>query len=231
MLNEGDPEIGNELVALREAINETIDHYQLSALTQAYAAIARNLKEGDLRAAQEVKAIRVAIKSTIERSTLAALAQVYSAIAKAGSQAILPEEDLAILLGQFGRLRSIEETQAFAAAIKQILRFGTPRISWQKAGLVTTALLLQPVSASEQTTRQLVDDYETIIGEHPSAPRPNKRWSGDVWLFVEWARIYLPGFSLTELVFEQIGVPAQVKRLAKHIGHGFRRSAPRYRSA
>ena len=44
---EADPHAADELAGLREAIGKTTDLDQLSALAQAYAAVAGKLKEAD----------------------------------------------------------------------------------------------------------------------------------------------------------------------------------------
>jgi hypothetical protein len=55
-------------------------------------------------------------------------------------------------------------------------------------------VLLQPISAGEPS-RQLVTGYEEFLRERPDAPKPVPSWSGDVWVFVNWARKNLPGFD------------------------------------
>jgi hypothetical protein len=64
-----------------------------------------------------------------------------------------------------------------------------------QAGLVATAVLLQPISAGEPT-RQMVQGYEDLVRERSGGAKPEKSWSGDLWAFAKWARENLPGFNL-----------------------------------
>lgn len=83
----------------------------------------------------------------------------------------------------------------FVAAISAAVRAGSPLPSWQQVGLITTAVLLQPVSAGDPT-RDMVGDYEKFLRDHPDGvPTPLLAWSGDVWAFAVWARDNLPGFN------------------------------------
>ena len=107
----------------------------------------------------------------------------------------MPLKDIAILISRIPDLRKAGRCQAFAAAIFAAMRLGSPSLSWSQAGLVTTAVLLQPVSAGDPT-RDLVTDYENFIREHPvGIPTPLPIWSGDVWAFAVWARDNLPGLN------------------------------------
>ena len=60
---------------------KTRDSDQLSALGQAYAAVAARLKEGDPRAAEELAPLREAMLKTFASDQLSALGQAYAAVA------------------------------------------------------------------------------------------------------------------------------------------------------
>jgi len=156
--------------------------------------VAGKLKEADPHAAEELAGLRKAIGKTTDSDQLRALAQAYTAVAKRARPAIAPMQDIAVLLGRIGDLRSGNQCQAFVAAILAALQLGPPRLTWDQAGLVVTAALLQPISAGEPT-RQLLSGYEKILNERPDAPKRAKSWSGDVWAFANWARENLPGFD------------------------------------
>src|SRR5262249_928302 len=87
-----------------------------------------------------------------------------------------------------------DQCNAFVAAIMAALRLGSSPLSWNQAGLIVTAMLLQPISAGEPT-RQLVQGYEELVRERSDFPKLEKGWSGDVWAFANWARQNLPGFD------------------------------------
>ena len=103
-------------------------------------------------------------------------------------------QDIAVLLARIGDLRSKDQCEAFVAAILAALRLGSLPLTWDQAGLVVSAVLLQPISAGEPT-RQLVQGYEELLRERPNAPKPVESWAGDVWAFATWARNNLPGFD------------------------------------
>ena len=163
------------------------------AVMQAYVAMAARLKEGDPRVADEAAALRIEI-SKANRSRFLALAPAFAAIAETDHQVIIPDRDLAILLDRMSLLRTSDECQVLAAAIKQVTRSGMRPMSWDKVGLVVTAALLQPVCTGEPAT-QLLNDYEETLRQRPDAPKLLKSWSGDVWEFAGWARDNLPGFD------------------------------------
>jgi molybdopterin converting factor small subunit len=125
-VKEGDPRAADVLAALRDAIGKTRNIVQLPALAQAYAAVATKVKEGDSRAADEFAALRYAIGKTTDSDQLAALAQAYAAVAKAAHSAIAPEQDIALLLARMPSLRTPDQVEAFAAAIKETIRLGRP---------------------------------------------------------------------------------------------------------
>jgi hypothetical protein len=187
-LKEGDPGAADEVAALRAAIGKTTDSSQLEALVQAYAAVAPKLKEG---AADEVAALRAAIGKATDSLQLRALAAAYAAVAKTHPQVITPERDLAVLIARMSWLRTPGQCTGFAAAIKE----ATGRLSWDRAGLVVTAALLEPVCA--ESPSRLVKDYEEAIRQRADAPKltETESWSGDVWAFAKWARDNMPGFD------------------------------------
>jgi hypothetical protein len=195
-LKEADPLAAKELSALRKTIVEAtaVTSHGVYVLAQAYATMAANLKDADPHAAEELGALREAIGKTADPNRLGALAQAYAAVAKKARPATAPLQDIALLLGRVGDLRSAEQCEGFVAAISTAMRLGSPPLSWQQAGLVVAAVLLQPISAGEPT-RNLVDGYEKLLHERPDAPKPDKSWSGDVWAFANWARGNLPGFD------------------------------------
>jgi hypothetical protein len=202
-LKEVDPHGTEVFAALRAAIGESTYTFELEPLTTAYMAMATKLTEGDPRAANEVAALCDTIANSTDPDQLSALAQVYAAVAaklKEGDpratsrSAFTPEQDLALLIGQMPLLRTPEQGEAFAAAIKEATRLGLPSLSWDKVGLIVAAALLQPVSAGKPS-HKLVSDYEGLVRTHPNAPKPAKSWSGDVWAFAVWARDNLPGFD------------------------------------
>jgi hypothetical protein len=64
------------------------------------------------------------------------------------------------LLVGIPKLRSSDQCKAFAAALKEGARRGRSPLSWQGAGLVYAAALLQPECADEEPTKQFVSDYQ-----------------------------------------------------------------------
>jgi hypothetical protein len=193
-LKEADPHAAEILSRLRVAIGKTTDPDQLSALAQAYAAVAGKVKETDPHAAEELAGLREAIGKTTNPDQLSALAQAYAAVAKRARPATAPVQDIAVLLEEIRCLRGANQSQAFVAAILVALRLGSPPLTWDQAGLVVTAVLLQPISAGPPT-RRLVAGYEELLRERPDAPKLAESWSGDVWMFAKWARENLPGFD------------------------------------
>jgi hypothetical protein len=193
-LKEADPHAAEELAARREAISKTAEPFRLGALAQAYAAVAGRLTEADPYAAEELTGLREAIGKTTNPDQLSALAQAYAAVAKRARPATAPVQDIAVLLEEIRCLRGANQSQAFVAAILAALRLGSPPLTWDQAGLVVTAVLLQPISAGPPT-RRLVAGYEELLRERPDAPKLAESWSGDVWMFAKWARENLPGFD------------------------------------
>jgi len=205
-LKEADPHAAEVLAALREMIGRPWhklrtmrvgspnDSDQLSALAQAYAAVTGKLKEADPHAAEELAALRETIDKTTHPGLLSALAQAYATVAKRARPATAPVQDVAVLLGRIGDLRSPDECNAFVAAILAALRLGSPPLNGNQAGLIVTAMLLQPISAGEPT-RQLIQGYEKLVREGSDFPKLEKSWSGDVWAFANWARKNLSGFD------------------------------------
>lgn len=105
--------------------------------------------------------------------------------------------DFALLLQGLQLLRSQDQCEAFAAALKEASYPGRSPFAWDKIGLFYTVALLEPVCAG-RTTSKLVDDYQDILSHSASIPelrRPQRKWSGDVWEFVIWAEKNLPGFD------------------------------------
>ena len=156
--------------------------------------MATKLKEADPHAAEELVALHEAIDKTTDPDQLGAFAQAYAATAKRARLATAPVQDIAILLGRIADLRSQDQCNGFVAAILAAMRLGSPPMVWDQAGLVVTAVLLQPISAGE-STRHLVQGYEELVRGRPDAPKLADSWSGDVWAFVKWARENLPGFD------------------------------------
>jgi hypothetical protein len=193
-LNETGSYAPEVLARLREAIGKTTDVDELSALAQAYVAVAGKLEEADAHAAEELAALREAIGKITHPDQLSALAQAYAEVAKRARPATAPVKDIAVLLSRMGDLRSQNQDKAFAAAILAALRLGSPPLTWDKAGLVVTAALLQPISAGKPT-RQLVQGYEDLVRQRSDFPKLEKSWSGDVWAFASWAHENLPGFD------------------------------------
>jgi hypothetical protein len=193
-LKEGDPHAAGEFAALREAIDKTTGAYQLGALAQAYAAVAAKLREADPHATEVLAALREAIGRTTDSDQLGALAEAYAEVATKARPGTAPMRDIAVLLDKIPDLRSSDRCQAFAVAVLAALRLGSPPLGWDQAGLVVTAALLQPISAGEPT-RHLVKGYEELVRGRPEAPKVAESWSGDVWMFVKWARENLPGFD------------------------------------
>jgi hypothetical protein len=180
-LKKRDPHPASVFAALRDAIGKVRWSSELKPLTDAYEEVSK-LKGADLQ--NEVNALRKAISNTTDSSRLGAMAQAYAAVAKADRQAIVPNRDLAVLLDRMRFLRNSDECTAFAAAITEAIQ-GLPR---DKAGLIVTAVLLEPVFAGEPSG-QLVKDYEKIIGQSTA------KLDGSVWRFAEWAQHNLPEFD------------------------------------
>jgi hypothetical protein len=189
-LKEADPHAAEILSRLRVAIGKTTDPDQLSALAQAYVAVAGKVKETDPHAAEELAGLREAIGKTTNPRLRSALAQAYAAVAKRARPATAPVQDIAVLLEEIRCLRGANQSQAFVAAILAALR----PLTWDQAGLVVTAVLLQPISAGPPT-RRLVAEYEELLRQRSGAPNLGEGWSGDIWAFVDWARKNLPGFD------------------------------------
>jgi hypothetical protein len=80
------------------AIGETNEPHRLSALAQAYAAVAGKVKETDPHAAEELAGLREAIGKTTNPRLRSALAQAYAAVAKRARPATAPMRDIAVLL-------------------------------------------------------------------------------------------------------------------------------------
>ena len=145
-------------------------------------------KDTDTDAAKELAALSEAIGKTTSSDQLAALAQAYAAVAKRTRLPAPTLQDIAVLIGRISDLRTEEQAQAFAAAISEAVRLGSPRLPWTQVGLIMTAALLQPISAG-RPTRDLVADYERFLRDHPNGvPQPLPTWAGDVWKFAAWAR-------------------------------------------
>ncbi len=193
-LKDDDPHVANELAALRDGIGEQTNSFSASVLAKAYAAVAAKLKDGDAHVANELAALRDAIGKQTSSPVLSALAEAYAATAKAARPAKAPTRDISVLLGRLSFLRTESAYVAFSAAINEATRLGRSPLSWDKVGLVYTAVLLQPAAVAEPT-RRLVTDYEQIIRQRQDAPKLAESWSGDVWAFARWARDNLPGFD------------------------------------
>jgi hypothetical protein len=193
LLNDDAHAIG-ELEALRVAIAQSTDPGQLSALAGSYAAVAAKQKDADSLAVPVLAALSETISRTANPYELGRLAQSYAAVAKIARTPTAPGRDIAILLGRFAKLRSVDQGAACADAILAAMRLGWPPLAWEQAGLVVTAALLQPASAGEPT-RRLVSGYEELLRERSVPQKPKKSWSGDVWAFANWARENLPGFD------------------------------------
>jgi hypothetical protein len=191
---DADPHTIDVLAALRYAITTTTYSFKLSPLAQAYAAVATKFKDADTHAADELAALRNAITRATDSDQLRALAQAYAAVAKAARSTATPENDIAVLLSRMPMLRAREDCEAFAAALKEATRLGRMPLRWEKVGLVYAAALLEPVCAGEPA-RRMVADYEEFIHQQLDAPNLAASWSGDVWAFVAWARVNLPGLD------------------------------------
>ena len=126
-LKEGDPRAAEELAPLREAMLKTFDSDQLSALGQAYAAVAARLKEGDPRAAEELAPLREAMLKTFASYQLSALGQAYAAVAarlKEGdpraAEELAPLREAMLKTPYFEQLSALG--QAYAAVAKRVGR-------------------------------------------------------------------------------------------------------------
>jgi hypothetical protein len=195
-LKDADPRVVEVLAALRAAVGKQLNPFGLDAWARAYAAVAGKLKDADPRAADELAALRDAISNTNNSVQLGAFAQAYAVVARATRLTVAPARDLAFLLQRMPALRTSDQCEAFAAAIKEASQLGLPPLSWEKVGLVYVAALLEPVCAGEPS-QKLVVDYENIIRQRADAPKLAKSWSGDVWAFATWAqdKKNLPGFD------------------------------------
>jgi hypothetical protein len=192
-LQEGDPHAATELAALREAIGKVADVSPHGALVQAYTAVAAKLKDPDPTAAEERAELLRAIGKSKNSGQLSAWMAAYATVAKKTRPSTAPIQDIALLLDKIPALRSADQCNALVDAILAAVGQGSPPLSWQQAGLVVTAVLLQPVSAGEPTRRLLIG-FEQMLRGRPDAPA-NNGWSGDVWVFANWARANLPGFD------------------------------------
>jgi len=181
--------------AIIESVGDARNNEVDPNLIAGVGAIAAALPAGDARVNSMLAALRAAIGKTTDPSQLADLAQAYVAAAGKARLDAPPLQDIAVLIGRIPDLRTAEQSRAFVAAISAAARLGSPPLSWKQVGLITTAALLQPVSAGKPT-RDLVGNYEKFLRDHPEGvPAPLPAWSGDVWAFAIWARDNLPGFD------------------------------------
>jgi hypothetical protein len=219
-LQDGDPHVADELTALRDSIAmqaprgfsrvyEREEGNRRLALADGYAAMVTKLRDGDPRVGYELNAIRAAIGSQTDSATLSALAKAYAAAAKLAHPQAAPTHDVSMLLSRLPFLRSSSAYMAFSGALNEAIRLERSTISWDKAGRVYAAVLLQPASTGEPDVRyaqlqpgssrgparQLVGDYEQVLRHHPGVPKSAESWSGDVWAFAKWARDNVKGFD------------------------------------
>jgi hypothetical protein len=194
LMKRGDTQVGIILENLREAISVNETESMLSLLTEGYGAVAGNLKQGDAQVRMELSKLREAMGQVKNSYQFAALSQCYADIVPRAKSAMAPKPDIAMLHARIRRLSAADQFLSAARAELAAAKAGTQPLPWDQLGLIVTDLLLSPLSAGEPT-RYLVDEYEKLLQSTSGAPKPETPWSSDLWSFVVWAQVNLPGFD------------------------------------